>query len=173
VDDFSRCLVAGADADLLVERGWEYFECQAWKLALRDFQEALRLDAGNHFALNGRALGYAYTGQYREAVKDGEAALRRRPDSPVRIYNIACVYAVAATKVAADDKAADRAKLAGRYRSRALDMLQESLDRRPEKDRRSFWRDTVQKDTALESIRKEPGYARLEEQYGKPGEAPH
>jgi eukaryotic-like serine/threonine-protein kinase len=169
VDDFSRCLVAGADADLLVERGWEYFECQAWSLALRDFQEALRLAPENHFALNGRALAYAYTGQYREAVKDGEAALRRTPDSPVRIYNIACVYAVAATKVDADDKAADRAGLAGRYRSRAMDLLQESLDLRAEKDRQSFWRETVQKDTALESIRKEPGYIRLEEQYSKPG----
>jgi serine/threonine protein kinase/Tfp pilus assembly protein PilF len=169
VDDFSRCLVAGADADLLVERGWEYFESQAWNLALRDFQEALRLDPENHYALNGRALGYAYTGQYREAVKDGEAALRRTPDSPVRLYNIACVYAVAATRVAADDKTADRAELASRYRSRAVELLQESLDLRAEKDRPSFWRDTVQKDTALESIRKEPRYVRLEEQYGKPG----
>ncbi len=169
VDDFSRCLVAGADADLLVERGWEYFECQAWNLALRDFQEALRLDPKNHYALNGRALGYAYTGQYREAVEDGEAALRRTPDSPVRLYNVACVYAVAATKVAADDKRAERAELAGRYRSRAMELLQESLDLRAEKDRPSFWRDTVQKDTALESIRKEPRYVRLEEQYGKPG----
>jgi tetratricopeptide (TPR) repeat protein len=169
VDDFSRCLVAGADADLLVERGWEYFESQAWNLALRDFQEALRLDPENHYALNGRALGYAYTGQHREAVKDGEAALRRALDSPVRSYNIACVYAVAATKVADDDKAADRAELAGRYRSRAMELLQESLDLRAEKDRQSFWRDTVQKDTALESIRKEPRYVRLEEQYGKPG----
>jgi eukaryotic-like serine/threonine-protein kinase len=171
VDDFSRYLVAGADADLLVERGWEYFECQAWSLALRDFQEALRLDAENHYALNGRALAYAYTGRYREAVKDGEAALRRTPDSPARNYNIACVYAVAATKVAADDKADDRAALAGRYRGRAMDLLQESLDLRPEKVRPSFWRDTVQKDTALESIRKEPRYVRLEEQYGKAGKA--
>jgi serine/threonine protein kinase/Tfp pilus assembly protein PilF len=169
VDDFSRCLVAGTDADLLVERGWEYFECQAWSLALRDFQEALRLDPDNHYALNGRALSYAYTGQYREAVKDGEAALRRTPDSPVRIYNIACVYAVAAAKAAADDRAADRAPLAARYRSRAMDLLQESLELRAEKDRPSFWRDTVQKDTALESIRKEPRYVRLEEQYGIPG----
>jgi tetratricopeptide (TPR) repeat protein len=171
VDDFSRCLVAGADAGLLVGRGWEYFECQAWNLALRDFQEALRLDPDNHYALNGRALGYAYTGQYREAVKDGEAALRRTPDSPVRIYNIACVYAVAATKVAADDRAADRAELAGRYRNRAVELLQESMDLRAEKDRPSFWRDTVQKDTSLEAIRKEPGYVRLEKLYrnaGKP-----
>jgi serine/threonine protein kinase/Tfp pilus assembly protein PilF len=171
VDDFSRCLVA-ADADLLVERGWEYFESQAWNLALRDFQGALRLDPENHYALNGRALGYAYTGQYREAVKDGEAALRRTPASPVRNYNIACVYAVAAAKVAADDKTADRAELAGRYRSRAMELLQASLDLRAEKDRQSFWRDTVQKDTALESIRKEPRYVRLEEQYGRPGSSP-
>ena len=168
VDDFSRYLIAGADADLLVERGWEYFECQAWSLALRDFQEALRLDPENHYALNGRALGFAYTGQYREAVKDGEAALRPTPDSPVRIYNIACVYALAATKAAADDKAADRAELAGHYRNRAMELLQQSLDPRAEKDRPSFWRETVQKDSALDSIRKEPRYIRLDEQYRKP-----
>jgi hypothetical protein len=80
---------------------------------------------------------------------------------------------VAATRVAADDKAADRAKLAGGYRGRALDLLEKSLNLRAEKDRPSFWRETVQKDTALESIRKEPRYVRLEEQYGKPGEASH
>ena len=47
VDDLSRYLVAGGDAGLYVERGWAYFECQAWHLALRDFQEALRLEPNN------------------------------------------------------------------------------------------------------------------------------
>jgi tetratricopeptide (TPR) repeat protein len=167
VDDFSRYLIAGADADLFVQRGWEYFECEAWSLALRDFQEALRLDADNHLALNGRALAYAYVGQYREAVTDGEAALRRSPDSSVRNYNIACVYAVAASKAVADASVPDRQALATRYRGRALELLQKAVELHPEKERPSFWRNTVQKDTALDSIRKEPKYVRLEEQYGK------
>ena len=79
------------------------------------------------------------------------------------------LYALAAARVAADDKAADRAKLADGYRSRALDLLEKSLDLRAEKDRQSFWLDTVQKDTTLESIRKEPRYLRLEKHYSKPG----
>ncbi|MBY0522881.1 MAG: tetratricopeptide repeat protein [Gemmataceae bacterium] len=167
VDDFSRYLVAGPDADMLVERGWEYFEVQAWSLALRDFQEALRLDADNEYALNGRALAHAYLGHYREAVKDGEAALRRAADSSVRNFNIACVYALLAAKAAVDGKEPDHQKFAGRYRERAMELLQKSLDLQPEKDRQSFWRGTVQTDSTLDSIRKDPKYVRLEAQYGR------
>ncbi|MBL8796780.1 MAG: protein kinase [Planctomycetia bacterium] len=167
VDDFSRYLVAGPDASLYVERGWAYLECQAWPLALRDFQEALRLEPKDQFALNGRAQAHAYLGHYREAIKDGEAALGRAPESSVRHFNIACVYALLAAKAAADTKEPEHQKLAGRYRIRAVELLQKSLDLRPEKDRTSFWRDTVQKDSALDAIRKEPQYVRLEAQFGK------
>jgi tetratricopeptide (TPR) repeat protein len=167
VDDYSRFLVAGPDASMHVERGWEYFECEAWSLALRDFQEALRLDRDNDYALNGRALAHAYLGHYREAVKDGEAALRRAADSSVRNYNIACVYALLAGKAAVDAKEPDHQALAGRYRGRAVELLQKAMDLLPEKDRQSFWRTTVQKDRSLDSIRKDPVYVRLEAQFGQ------
>jgi tetratricopeptide (TPR) repeat protein/tRNA A-37 threonylcarbamoyl transferase component Bud32 len=168
VDDFSRYLVAGPDASLYVERGWEYLECQAWSLALRDFEEGLRLDANNQYALNGRALAHAYLGHYQAAIKDGEAALGRAPESSVRNYNIACLYALLAAKAAVDEKEPDHQALAARYRSRAVELLQKSLNLQPEKDRQSFWRDTVQQDITLAAIRKEPKYVQLEALYGKP-----
>src|SRR5262249_30609239 len=104
----------------------------------------------------------------REAVKDGEAALRRATDSPVRNYNVACVYALLAAKATVDAKEPDHQAQAARYRERAVELLQKSLDLRPENARQSFWRETVQKDSALDAIHKEPKYVRLEARYGRP-----
>ena len=65
-------------------------------------------------------------------------------------------------------KEADRLALAARYRGRAAELVEKSVNLLPEKHRQLYWRDTVQKDSALDSIRKEPKYLKLEEQYGRP-----
>src|SRR5262249_52809580 len=41
VDDYSVVLATQPDGDLYLQRGWAYFFADAWKFALRDFQQAL------------------------------------------------------------------------------------------------------------------------------------
>src|SRR5262249_11133834 len=151
-----------SDADALHQRGWAYLECQAWQLALHDFQEVTKLKPDDPFALNSRALAEAALGQHAKAVADAEASLRRQADVPSPNYNVACTIAMCASKVDAQDAA-----LANQYRGRAVTLLQKSIDLRPEKERAVFWKQTVATDAFLEPIRKVPAYLKMHEQYGK------
>src|SRR5262249_37947205 len=56
VDDYTRVLEREPDAEIHEHRGWAHFFSEAWKLALRDFERALELDASNGDALIGRGL---------------------------------------------------------------------------------------------------------------------
>jgi len=180
VDDLSRFLLAGPslvadklspeaaarEAEVYTQRGWAYSECRAWSMSLRDFQQALQLQPGNQEALIGRALARAFVGPYREAVADAEQALLLAPKSAVRNYNVACVYALTLPKVTADKKEPARDRLAAMYRRRALDLLAEAMKLLPADRRTGFWKETVQPDSALDSIRNEPDFLKLAAQYG-------
>lgn len=162
IDDYSRFLFTGEEADALLQRGWSYLECQAWQLALHDFQKVTKFSPNDPFALNSLALAEAAMGQHAKAVADAEASLQLQPNVPSQNYNVACAIAMAASKVDAQD-----AKLAAQYRARAAVLLQKSMELRPENDRAAFWKKTVVTDAFLDSIRKEPGYLLLKQQYGQ------
>src|SRR5262249_5258769 len=91
VDDYTQALLRAPDAEIYQHRGWAHFFSEAWKLALRDFSKALALvpEAGD--AYTGRGLARVMLGNYREAVADAEAALKRNPRTPEMMHNIACI----------------------------------------------------------------------------------
>src|SRR5262249_4798020 len=89
VADYTEALALQPTAELYTHRGWAYFCAEARPLALRDFEEALRLDPGDTAALTGRGLTRVLLGQYRDGVADaGEA--QRRPQTPDMMHNVAC-----------------------------------------------------------------------------------
>ena len=100
VDDYTRVLEQAPDAEIHAHRGWAYFFADAYKPALRDLDAALRLDPARGDAWTGRALAHVMVGKVGAAVADAEAALERKPATPDLMQNLACVFALAAVKVA-------------------------------------------------------------------------
>jgi tetratricopeptide (TPR) repeat protein len=142
-------------AALLCRRGWLYVVAEAPRLALHDFEAAIRLDPALGDAYNGR--GYVRLlrlGEHRDAVADAEKALGLAEPNAHVLYNAARVYALASVVASAEirEKGREAATLVARYQDRAAKLLGEVLQAMPESDRASFWRDVVHADPALRAI---------------------
>ncbi len=170
VDDYTRALGRAADADLLTHRGWAYFFGDAWKLALADFDRAVRLAPVAADAHVGRGLARVMLGQYREAVADADEALRLKPDTPLMLHNLACVYAQAAARAEADRGAPEAGTRAEQYRTQAVDVLRQALTRLAPGERGPFWQNVLA-DSALDPIRATAAYKRLEADFPRPSGA--
>jgi tetratricopeptide (TPR) repeat protein/predicted Ser/Thr protein kinase len=165
-DDFTRALELSPDAELYVHRGWASFFADAWRPALRDFETALKLDPKSSDAHTGRGLSRVMLGHYREAVADAGEALRRKPASPEMMHNLACVFALALTRLQADAAAQDRPARAAEYRKRCLEAIHKTLDMVPAGQRAAFWRERIAPDDALASVRETPEFKQLQKEYG-------
>ncbi len=160
VDDYTQALSRHADADLYHHRGWAHFFADGWKLAYRDFSEALERNPNLGDAYTGRGLASVMLGDAVAAVADATSALERVPDSPEMMHNIACVFALAAARVPANSPDAEV------YRFQAIAALDRTLEMLPPEERRSFWRDKISRDTALAAVRNHPEYERLQRDFG-------
>jgi tetratricopeptide (TPR) repeat protein len=163
VEDYTRALERVPDADVYQHRGWAHFFCDAWKLALRDFSKAIERDPGAGDAYTGRGLARVMLGDYRGAVADAEAALRRKPRTPEMMHNLACIFAQAVARAKED-----RYSLAARYRRRALEAVRQTLMMLRPQERASFWQDKILPDAALAPIRHAPEFQRLRDEYARP-----
>jgi tetratricopeptide (TPR) repeat protein len=169
VADFNRALELTPDAEppqrsrLLNLRGWAYQFADLPRMALPDFEESLRLVPRHSDALCGRALARIRLGEWQPAVVDAEAAVRlakaRNPHTwedrqaqTQALFNAARVYALA-VEFAIQDVSRQGERpivLYRKYRSRALDLLDEALQQVPDRDRR----DEMENDPALRSLRR-------------------
>ena len=153
VDDYTRALELQPDGEIQAHRGWAYFFSDSPRLALRDFEEAVRLNPDDSEACVGRGLARVALGHYRVAVADAEDALGRRINSPEMLHNAACIFARAAGLVQADREQSDAAALARHYRERAVETIGRALDRVPSEERAAFWRGKIAPDPYLDAIR--------------------
>src|SRR5262249_17855596 len=87
---------------LLAHPGELYLVTDAPRPALRDFEEAIRLDRSDPDAYNGRGLARAILGDHPRAVADASTALLMAERTPRRLYNAARIYARAAMAAAGD-----------------------------------------------------------------------
>src|SRR5262249_45885908 len=77
IEDYTLALSQNGQASVLHgRRGWAYLVSGAPKLALNDFDEAIRLDPSNGDSYSGRGSALAALGQYREAERDALDSLR-------------------------------------------------------------------------------------------------
>jgi tetratricopeptide (TPR) repeat protein len=157
IADYSRALELQPECQparrsrLLNLRGWAYHFADAPKLALADFEESLGLEPNQSDALGGRGLARIRVGQWRAAVADAEAAVGqvRGPGGGSTLaeaqanavqahYNAARIYALAVEFAAQDvGRQGERAvTLYRRYRARAAELLDEVLQRVPDRRRR-------------------------------------
>jgi serine/threonine protein kinase/Tfp pilus assembly protein PilF len=171
VGDYTRALELAPTAATYAVRGWVHIVTEAPKLALADFDEAIRLDPTSGDAYCGRGHARVLLGQFGLAADDAEEALRRGPESARLDYNVARLYARAAGKL--EEAAFSRSgrppvELIPTYRNRAVELLGKALEQTPPAQRAQFWQTCVQSDTALNAIRRTPGFAQLAARYGKP-----
>lgn len=147
---------------LLNLRGWAYHFVTAPKLALADFEQSLRLDPNQSDALAGQGLARILLGNWRPAVSDVESAVKLVMASAPRteeerkarsqaLFNAARVYAMAVEFAAKDvSRQGERAVVLYRkYRSRALNLLDEALKYVPDRE----YRDAILNEPALRSLR--------------------
>jgi tetratricopeptide (TPR) repeat protein len=151
VDDYTRALDLKPDPEIRTHRGWAYFFAESPRLALRDFEESLRLGPIGVEARIGRGLAWVALGQDRAAVEDAEQALLHPPEDPEMLLNLACIFG----------RAAGRQDPSGDYRRNAVATLRRAVDRLPAGARRPFWNEKVLTDSYLEPIRRCPEFLEL------------
>jgi tetratricopeptide (TPR) repeat protein len=153
----------------LAYRGWAYLIHEAPKLALADFDEALKLEGCDRVdCCNGRGYARVLLGQWKEAVADAEEALKDKPGLARHCYNAARIYAQAAGKVDADARSSPYTQeLRRHYEDRALGLLRQACEKSPIDQRAAFWKEYVQADPALRAVRRSPVYAHLAAEYGR------
>jgi eukaryotic-like serine/threonine-protein kinase len=169
IDDYGRALEAKPKdeekAPLYLNRGQEYLIVNALEPALRDFQEALRLDPNSADAALGCAYVQAKQGEPRKGVADAEKAVKGEPMEPRLWHGAARIYAQAAAQRRAESgQLTSSAQL--QYQERAVALLRTALQFVPADERKAYWREQVMKDTALEPLRGIPAFVELAAFYG-------
>jgi tetratricopeptide (TPR) repeat protein len=164
--DFTRALAIDPNSPMTrARRGWSYLN-EATKLALRDFEEAIKLDPKNGDLYNGRGYARVLMGDYAGGVTDSEEALRLsdpKADLRTRLamsYNAACIFAQAAGKAALAPGDSQRQALARRYQDRALDLIREAAEFLAP-DARTPYLKQVAGDPAFDPIRTYPPFVQL------------
>ncbi len=136
-------------------RGWAYLVYESPKLALADFEAAIKLDPAD---------GDAYSGRGTARVRLGDSALGPWP-TPVR-HSItpkrtreSCTmprgsmpWRPRARPPIAGGNGREAGLPVARYQDVAVDLIREALERQPPEKRAAFWRDTIQPDPALKAI---------------------
>jgi serine/threonine protein kinase/tetratricopeptide (TPR) repeat protein len=157
IEDYSQALAQRpGQPRVLCSRGQAYLVSDAPRLALRDFDEALRLDAASGEAHGGRGLALARLGDHRGAIAAAEESLRHDPAGARRTYNAARVYAQAAVTAAAEttSRGQPAVVLVDRYHDRAVALVQAALERLPAERRAAFWEGQIAPDPALRSLQR-------------------
>ncbi len=163
VEDYTEALHLERDASILEHLGWAYFFTDAWKLAEKNFEEAITLNGKPGDAHVGRGLARVMLGDYRRAVVDAETVLSaNKPDTPEMMHNVACIYALAAARVRADSVEMQRETLEKRYRQQAIATLGKALRLVPADKRFAFWDEKMRPDLALDSIRPSAEFTQLD-----------
>jgi serine/threonine protein kinase/lipoprotein NlpI len=169
IEDFTTALARDPNDWLAhVQRGWAYLACNDYFLAERDFGNAIQLNPENAEAYLGRGYSRARQGRIALAAADAEEAVRRGPKTPSLLHQAACVYAQATAcfdkSVDRFDRRAERTRI--RYRDRAVELISAAVASLPnDAARETFWRDHIEPDKELLSLRGSVEFDRLQAKY--------
>jgi hypothetical protein len=159
---------------LYLHRGWAYFFCEAWTLAIQDFDEAIRRRPEDGEAYAGRGYAWVKLDHYRTGVQDAREGLRHGSTTPeVLWFNVACLFAQAAGRVRGDPREPERRSLEQEYRQQTIANLRRVLDLCSSAEERwLYWRDRMVLDPALDPVRETPEFLALKEELAKAASLP-
>jgi tetratricopeptide (TPR) repeat protein len=160
VDKLTRALMLRNDAETLTQRGWAYLQLDAPRIALADFDASLKLRPTHATSLCGRGTARVLLGQMTAGVADAEAALRLQVNAEHELL-AACIYARAAGLLALTQRKRGAVRPEAHYEELAAEVLCKALSRVPDKERGAFWKKHVEREPALEAIRRHPLVTRL------------
>jgi tetratricopeptide (TPR) repeat protein len=144
-------------------RGWAYLDAQAPRLALADFEAALRLEPHRGEAYLGRAHARLHLGDWQQAVEDAEKGLGEGPRSHPLCYQAARVFAQAAGR--SDMPTSSRTK----YEGRAVECLRDAIAKLAAAERPTFWKEKVLHDTQLLlALQHNQDFKRLAKEFATP-----
>jgi serine/threonine protein kinase/tetratricopeptide (TPR) repeat protein len=173
IEDYSQAVRLKRDASILLHRGWAYFFTDAWRMAEHDFEEAMRIEESLADAQIGRGLTRVMLGAYKPAIADARAVLERQPPKQAEMmYNLACIFSLAAGRVHRDATGPERAALEAVYCGEALATLQKALELVPETQRSEYWMTKMCPDSALDPIRLSTGFVKLDTRLRAQGRQP-
>jgi tetratricopeptide (TPR) repeat protein len=162
LEDYTCALELQPDAATYAFRGWAYLLVHdAPRLALRDFEAALRLNPKQADAYCGRGLTFVQLGQWTKGVADADKALSLGPVTARLTYNAARIYALAAGQAEA---AARRP-----YQDRAIQLLRHALQHQAVSARSAFWHKVVTIDRAWKSFQHHPGFVQVADEFSQEG----
>jgi tetratricopeptide (TPR) repeat protein len=162
IDEFTTALQGKPDVVVLGHRGWAYLRMNAIRLALADFNAALRLGPASYQVLCGRGLALLGQGAIESALRDAEAAVRLDGGAEASLL-AACVHARA---VSLPRTRNDR--LTGEHcKERAVELLAQALRGVPADRRAVFWQTRVHKEESLAAIRDSARYRQMERTYNR------
>jgi tetratricopeptide (TPR) repeat protein len=144
-DDTEALSLGPRSASLLARRGWLYVLTDAPRLAVRDFDEAIRVESSSSDAHLGRGAALVRLGRHRQAVVDVEQALQLGEPTARMLYNAARVFAQAATAARSEVPRIGRDALSqvNRYLDRAVELIQMARKLLPADQRSSFQSDVL------------------------------
>lgn len=138
---------------------------EAARLARDDFDRALQFDAANPEALSGRAYASVLSDNIESAVQDALRTETLVKDTDQRqLHNVACVYAQAAARIAAQLDKPDRVQQADSYTAKAVRLLDQVIASFPEPLRPAVFRQ-LQSDRGLDPIRTSSQFTQLCQKY--------
>jgi tetratricopeptide (TPR) repeat protein/tRNA A-37 threonylcarbamoyl transferase component Bud32 len=172
IRDYGRALdLRPNDGKLLNGRGWQYLFAECPNLALIDFEKALELDSHDVQAHLGRGATLARMRDHRGAVFEAREALSLGKITPLVAYSAARIYAIAATVAAAETGENGRfaKRLSEHYENNALQWIKQAFEREVPERRAVLWRDMIETDPALNTIKRRLKYEDLVAPNKNPG----
>jgi tetratricopeptide (TPR) repeat protein len=140
---------------LLARRGELYLIEDSPRLAVHDFEEAVRLEPSLADARAGLGSARVRLGHYHEAVADAEAAARLGASDHRVLYKAARVYALAAVAASSEVRrqGQDTVAVVARYQDRAVALVAAARTLVPAAERANF-EAVLRTDPAVATIRR-------------------
>jgi eukaryotic-like serine/threonine-protein kinase len=169
IRDFDHSLdLNPAQAQVLVDRGWTHLfygyppYYGAPRLALDDFERAIRVDPNSAEAFCGRGNARAALDMHSLALADAAEALRLDARSPLNRVRCARIYAIAAADAMSRVRFERVAPVSPReYANRAVTLLRGAILAQPPSQRGSFYQRVILPDDAFRPIRRDARLALL------------
>jgi eukaryotic-like serine/threonine-protein kinase len=156
IEDVTHALsLRPGEPALLARRGELYLIENSPLLAVRDFEEAVKLDPSLADARAGLGTARVRLGRYHEAVADADAAARLGASEHRVLYKAARVYALAAVAASFEvrRKGQDTVALVAHYQDRAIALVGATRALVPAAERANF-EAVLRTDPAIATIRR-------------------